>query len=101
MDLLTVPSRDGADMRSRQDVQGLSASSGDRQGPNDTSKADWSHMASARNPHGDMPNPRQVPSEGQRSPSRKSALCKAFETMMTSMTKVEIPGIRKGFKKEF
>jgi hypothetical protein len=30
MDLLTVPSRDGADMRSRQDVQALSASSGDR-----------------------------------------------------------------------
>ena len=30
MDLLTVPSGDGADMRSRQDVQALSASSGDR-----------------------------------------------------------------------
>ena len=33
MDLLNVPSRDGADMRSRQDVQALSAlstSSGDR-----------------------------------------------------------------------
>ena len=30
MDLLTVPSGDGADMRSRQDVQALSASSDDR-----------------------------------------------------------------------
>ena len=30
MDLLTVPSGDGADMRFRQDVQALSASSGDR-----------------------------------------------------------------------
>jgi hypothetical protein len=30
-----------------------------------------------------MPNPRQFPSEGQRSPSSKSALCKGFETMMT------------------
>ena len=30
MDLLTVPSRDGADMRFRQDVQALSASSSDR-----------------------------------------------------------------------
>ena len=30
MDLLTVPSGDGADMRSRQDVQALSTSSGDR-----------------------------------------------------------------------
>ena len=30
MDLPTVPSGDGADMRSRQDVQALSASSGDR-----------------------------------------------------------------------
>ena len=30
MDLLTVPSGHGADMRSRQDVQALSASSGDR-----------------------------------------------------------------------
>jgi hypothetical protein len=30
-----------------------------------------------------MPNPRQVPSEGQRSPSKKSALCKSFETVMT------------------
>ena len=52
MDLLTVPSSDGADMRSRQDVQAL-ASSGDRKGPKmcyDTSKADWSQMASARNP---------------------------------------------------
>ena len=30
MDLLTVPSGDGADLQSRQDVQALSASSGDR-----------------------------------------------------------------------
>ena len=30
MDLLTVPSRNGTDMRSRQDVQASSASSGDR-----------------------------------------------------------------------
>jgi hypothetical protein len=30
MDLLTVPSRDGADMRFRQNVQALLASSGDR-----------------------------------------------------------------------
>ena len=30
MDLLAVPSGDGADMRSRQDVQALSASTGDR-----------------------------------------------------------------------
>jgi hypothetical protein len=29
MDLLTVPSGDGADMRSKQDVEALSASSGD------------------------------------------------------------------------
>jgi hypothetical protein len=32
MALLTVPSGDGADMRSRQDVQALSASSGDLKG---------------------------------------------------------------------
>ena len=30
MDLLTVPSHDGADMRFRQDMQALLASSGDR-----------------------------------------------------------------------
>ena len=38
-----------------------------------TSKADWSQMASARNAHGVMPNLRQVPSEGKRSPSSKNA----------------------------
>ena len=30
MDLLTIPSHNGADMRPRQDVQALAASSGDR-----------------------------------------------------------------------
>jgi hypothetical protein len=50
MDLLTVPSLDDADMRFRQDVQALSASSGDRYGPNYTSKADRSQLVSARNP---------------------------------------------------
>jgi hypothetical protein len=34
-------------------------------------------------PIGVMPNPRQVQSEGQRSPSKISALCKGFERMMT------------------
>ena len=50
MDLLTVPSHDGADLMVKQVEEALSASSGDRQGPNDTSKADWSQMARARNP---------------------------------------------------
>jgi hypothetical protein len=50
MDLLTVPSHDGADLMVKQVEEASSASSGDRQGPNDTSKTDWSQMASARNP---------------------------------------------------
>jgi hypothetical protein len=50
MNLLTVPSSDGADIKVRQAEEALSASSIDRSGPNDTSKADWSQMASARNP---------------------------------------------------
>ena len=86
MDLLTVPSHDGADLMVKQVGETLLASSGDRQPRpycNDTSKADWSQMARARTTHGVMPNPRQVPSEEQRSPSRKNALCKGFETMMT------------------
>jgi hypothetical protein len=85
MDLLTVPSHDGADLMVKQAEEALSASSRDRQGPIDTSKADWSQMAGREREthHGDMPNPRQVPSEGQRSPSRTNALCKGFETMMT------------------
>ena len=55
-----------------------------------------------------MPNPRQVPSEGQRSPStiRKSALFATrkvygFETIRDDeevMTKVEIPGVGKAVK---
>ena len=48
-----------------------------------------------------MPNPRQVPSEGQRSPSKKSALGKGFETMMTVMTKVEIYAWEMGFKIQY
>ena len=78
MDLLTVPSHDGADLMVKQVEETLLASSGDRQGHFDTSKADWSQMAGARETHGVMPNPRQVPSEGQRSPSKKSALCKGL-----------------------
>ena len=36
MDLLTVPSHDGADLMAKQVEEALSASSGDRQGPNDS-----------------------------------------------------------------
>ena len=50
MDPLTVPSHDAADLMVKQVEEALLASSGDRQGPNDTSKADWSQMARARNP---------------------------------------------------
>jgi hypothetical protein len=89
MHLLTVPSHDGADMRSRH------STCGPYQPPLATAKAltisqrqtgaRW--RTPTRETHGVMPNPRQVPSEGQRpapqrSPSRKSALCKGFESMM-------------------
>ena len=47
----------------------------------------------ARETHGIMPNPRQVPSGGQRSPSKTSALCKGFV-----MTKIELPGVGKGLR---
>ena len=50
MDLLTVPSHDGADLMVKQAEEALSASSRDRQGPNDTAKAVWSHTARARDP---------------------------------------------------
>ena len=74
-----------------EDVQALSASSGDRSGPDDTSKADWSQMASARETHGVMPNPRQVASEGKRSPSSKSALHKGFTTFFCELGNSESP----------
>jgi hypothetical protein len=68
--LLTIPSGDGADMRSRQDVQALLASSGDRQGPNDTitiSQRQTGARWRARETHGFMPNPRQVTDRSPRS----------------------------------
>jgi hypothetical protein len=91
MDLLTVPSHDGADLMSnmsRRLYQPPLATA--NQGPTysiasipkilaDETGARWRE----RETHGVMPNPRQVPSEGQRLPSRKDALCKGFETMMT------------------
>ena len=84
MDLLTVPSHDGADLMVKQVEEALSASSRNRSQalmiPQRQTGARWR----ARETHGVMPNPRQVPSEGQRSPSKKSALCKGFETMMTT-----------------
>ena len=46
-----------------------------------------------------LPNPCQVPSKGQRSPSRKSALCKGFDDDDDrDLTKVEIPGVGKGLR---
>ena len=47
----------------------------------------------ARETHGVMPNPRQVASEGKRSPSSKSALHKGFRT---SFAKWRIPGVGLG-----
>jgi hypothetical protein len=85
MDLLTVPSHDYADLMVKQVEEALSASSGDRQGPNenDIPQRQTGVRWRERETHGVMPNPRQVPSEGQRSLSMKNALCKGFETMMT------------------
>ena len=77
MDLLTVPSHDIWRRHAVQTVghvgliiysKGLHVSLLWRplRRPNDTSKADWSQMGSARTTHGVMPNPRarQVASEG-------------------------------------
>jgi hypothetical protein len=66
--------------------EALSASSRDRQGPSDTSKADWSQMARARNPWRHAEPATGVPSV-IRGPAAlaiyESALCKGFETMIT------------------
>ena len=48
MDLLTVPSADGVDSKVIQVEEALSASSRDRSGHFDTSKADYSQLASSR-----------------------------------------------------
>ena len=92
MDLLTVPSHDGADLMVKQVEEALSASSGDRQGPNENdipqrqTGARWRE----RETHGVMPNPRQVLSEGQRSTSRENALCKGFRDDDGMMTHLKI-----------
>ena len=78
MDLLTVPSHDGADLMVKQVEERL------YQPPLATAKAltilqrQTGARWRAHETHGVMPNPRQVPSEGQHSPSKKSALCKGF-----------------------
>ena len=45
----------------------------------------------ARETHGVMPNPRQVASEGKRSPSSKSALHKGFRTFFCELGNGESP----------
>ena len=96
MDLLTVPAGDGADMKVRQVEEALSASSRDRSGPNDTSKADWSLIASARSPwrHAELAT---GPVQGaQRSTSSKSALCKGFRDDDDMMTDLKISSAFRG-----
>jgi hypothetical protein len=85
MDLLTVPSADGVDSKIIQVEEALSAS----QPSLATAKAilipqrQTRASSPARDAHGVMPNSRHVPSREQRSTSRKNALCKGFETIMT------------------
>ena len=87
MDLLTVPSADGVDSKVIQVEEALSASS--RLSRVATAKAisipqrQTRASSPARDAHGVMPNSRHVPSREQRSISRKNALNKGFETIMT------------------
>ena len=100
-DLLTVPSGDGTDMRSRQDV-------GCRpyQPPLATAKAQtisqrqtgarWRARHGARETYGVSAKrePASGPIRGAAlATSRENALCKGFETMISDETKVEIPGV--------
>jgi hypothetical protein len=50
----------------------------------------------ARETHGVMPNPRQVASEGKRSPSSKSALHKGFRTYFGELGNGESPMWERG-----
>jgi hypothetical protein len=84
MDLLKIPFIDSVDSKVIQVEEALSASSGDQ-----TTKAilipqtQTRASSPARDAQGVMPNSRQVPSRQQHSTSRKTALCKVFETIMT------------------
>ena len=85
MDLLTVPSVDSVDSKVIQVEEALSASFGDRSKALMIPQRQTRASSPARDAHGVtfMPNSRHVPSRQQRSTSRKNALCKGFETIMT------------------